>query len=89
MSTTNQRPVKTLQDHFLKANIWTNEGDKGKFYNVTITRTYKEGDEYKNAHSFSGQDVLSAGHLLERAYDEVRNLEAADYAAQNPVLDQR
>jgi len=86
MTTENQKPVVTLKDRFIKADIWKNGSKNGDFYSVSISRTYKAGSEYKSANSFSGSDTLVAARLLTRAYDKVTELEAADYAAENPAF---
>lgn len=85
MSKESEGPLKTLRDRFLKAAIWRNESKKGPFYSVTVERTYKEGDEYRSSHSFQGRDLLAVSQLLVKAYDEILELEAADYEAENPA----
>ncbi|QDS99316.1 hypothetical protein [Adhaeretor mobilis] len=84
MSNTSGGPIATLKDHYIKAAIWKNESDKGAFYSATIERTYKQGDEYKSSQSFSGRDVLAAGQLLLRAYEQILEQEQADFAASQP-----
>lgn len=72
MSTTEKpKPVETLRDGRLKATIWRNFGDNGTFYSVEISRTYKDGDDYKNAHSYSGAELLKVSRLSLKAYDRV------------------
>lgn len=87
MSNTTGGPITTLKDHYIKAAIWKNESEKGAFYSATIERTYKDGDEYKTSHSFSGRDVLAAGQLLLRAYEQILEQEQADYAASQPTAE--
>ena len=82
MSTDKKQPVFSLRDHFLEANVWQNESDKGPFYSSEVHKTYKDGDEYKISHSFSGHEPIIAGVLLIQAGLEKLKLEAADYAAQ-------
>lgn len=85
MSNNSNGPVATLKDHYIKAAIWKNESENGSFYAATVERTYKDGDEYKTSHSFSGRDMLAAGHLLIRAYEQSLELEQADYQASQPT----
>lgn len=75
-------PIDTLRDGQLKATIWKNHGEKGNFYTVTITRTYKDdAGNYHDSDSFSGTQLLQVSHLAGRAYDRVNQLRAADRAA--------
>lgn len=75
-------PIDTLRDGSLKAMIWKNHGEKGNFFTVTITRTYKDdAGNYHDSDSFSGTQLLQMRHLAGRAYDRVNELRAADRAA--------
>lgn len=38
------QPVEKFKCSSITASIWKNEGEKGAFYNVTITRSYKTAD---------------------------------------------
>lgn len=78
MTTENNGPIATLRDGAIKATIWKNFGEKGNFYSVEFSRTYKDGDEYKNAHSFSGQEPLQVARIAEKAYDRIAELRAAE-----------
>jgi hypothetical protein len=51
------RPVHEIRLGRIKAAIWANETDNGTRHNVTITRIYKDGDEWKTSSSF-GRDEL-------------------------------
>ena len=73
------KPIDTLRDGNIKATIWKNLGEKGNFFTVTFTRTYKdEGDNYQDSDSFSGSQLLRVAHLATRAYDRISELRAAD-----------
>lgn len=73
-------PTDTLRDGNIKATIWANFGEKGTFYTVTFTRTYKDqADNYQDSDSFSGTQLLRLGHLANKAYDRVNELRAADH----------
>jgi len=68
-------PAETIRDGAIKATIWANSGEKGTFYSVEINRTYKDaGDQYQDATSFTGTDLLKVSRLAGRAYDRVREL---------------
>lgn len=73
------KPIDTLRDGSLKATIWKNSGEKGDFYSVNITRTYKdEADNYHDSDSFTGVQLLRVAHLATRAYDRIGELRALD-----------
>jgi len=74
----NQKPINTIRDGALKATIWKNDSEKGSFYSVDISRTYKQDDVYKDSHSFSGTELLRVARLANIAYDEIAVLRAND-----------
>lgn len=69
------QPTDTLRDGSLKATIWKNEGEKGAFFSVNLSRTYKDdAGNYHDSDSFSGSELLRIAHLASRAYDRVAQL---------------
>jgi hypothetical protein len=46
------------------AAVWQN--DKG-FYSVTLQRSYKDGNDWKNTDNLGAGDLLNAAKALERA----------------------
>ncbi len=51
--------------------MWKNTSEKGDFYSVELTRTYKQGDQFKGSRSFSGSELLRIARLAHIAYDEI------------------
>jgi len=51
------RPVHEIRLGTIKAAIWANETENGVRHNVTISRLYKDGEEWKRSESF-GRDEL-------------------------------
>ena len=41
------QPIKALRSGRIQAAVWENHSDKGPFYNVTVSRSYKDGDTWK------------------------------------------
>ena len=69
------QPEDTLRDGNLKATIWKNAGEKGAFFSVNLTRSYKDdAGNYHDSDSFSGAELLRIAHLAGRAYDRVSEL---------------
>ena len=52
-----QKPVHEIRLGRIKAAIWANETDNGTRHNVTITRLYKDGDEWKTSTSFGREEL--------------------------------
>ena len=81
----NNPPRDVLRDGNLKASLWRNESEKGPFYSATLTRTYKDQDgELRDAHSFSGGELLRVSELARKAYDRTRQLRREDHEQQGP-----
>jgi 5-methylthioribose kinase len=81
MTTNQNKPIDTLRDGALKATIWKNESEKGAFYSVDISRTYKVGEQFKDSYSFSGTEPLQVAHLAQQAYDRIGTLRQQDRQA--------
>lgn len=65
-------PVEVLRDGALKATIWENEGENGSYFTTTFARTYQASDgSLKDAHSFSGSELLRLAELARQTYATV------------------
>jgi hypothetical protein len=64
----NNRPVQEIRMGRIKAAIWENETQNGTRFNVTVTRLYKDGDEWKSSDSFGRDDLPLLGKVLDRAH---------------------
>lgn len=51
------RPVHEVRLGRIKAAIWQNQTEAGVRHNVTFSRLYKEGDEWRNSTSFGREDL--------------------------------
>lgn len=81
---TKQRPAETLRDGAIKAAIWKNESEKGDFFAVTFSRTYKDSDgNLQDTESFSGTQLLLLARLADQAYNRTSKLTKAARAAAN------
>jgi len=80
MTTQTNTPVATLRDGAIKATIWANPSQKGTFYSVEFTRTYKSGEAFKESRSFSGAEPLQIARLANLAYDAISDLRQQDRA---------
>jgi hypothetical protein len=57
-------PVFSCRHRALKAAVWQNESNNGPFYNVTVSRSYKDGEKWKESSSFGYDDILPIAELL-------------------------
>jgi len=55
--TTKQKPVQKVHSGSVTGAIWENAGKDGPFYSATFERTYKDGEEYKNATSYGPSEL--------------------------------
>lgn len=85
MSTETNKPIDTIRDGSLKATIWKNTGEKGDFYSVEFSRTYKQGETFKDSHSFSGTELLRISRLADIAYTEITIHRASDRGEPGPI----
>jgi hypothetical protein len=62
-----QRPAHEIRLGRIKATIWANQGDNGPWYNVTLSRNYKDGDEWKSSGSFGRDELLTVSKVADLA----------------------
>jgi hypothetical protein len=63
------RPTHEIRFGAVKAAIWANQTDSGTFYNVTITRLYKDGDDWKFSDSFRRDDLPLVAKVADKAFE--------------------
>ena len=61
------RPVHEIRFGRIRAAIWQNETEVGTRHNVTISRLYKDGDDWKDSTSF-GRDDLPLAKVCDQAH---------------------
>jgi hypothetical protein len=65
---TNNKPVHVVRYGAIKAAVWLNQTSAGPMHNVTISRTYKDGEDWKESGSFGADDLLSAAKAFDEAH---------------------
>jgi hypothetical protein len=75
------KPVHKIRAGALSVSIWQNDGEKGPWYSVTPSRSYKQGDQWKDSDSFGLDDLLLLAKLLDEARGWIRHAEQADRKA--------
>ena len=63
-----KKPVHKIRSGALEVAIWKNEGEKGAWYSATPSRSYKQGEEWKQSDSFGFDDLLTVAKLLDTAH---------------------
>ena len=65
-------PVHTIRYGALRAAIWKREVDLGNssrpMYSVTFTRSYKDGNDWKDSSSFGPDDLLTLAKIADEAH---------------------
>lgn len=56
---TNNSPIHDIRvGHGIKATIWANEGDRGTWHNVTISRTFQDSEgRLRDTNSFTKEQL--------------------------------
>lgn len=68
MSDNKNKPTREIRMGNIKASIWENKNDKGVWHNVSLTRIYKDGNEWKRSDSFGRDDLLVVAKVADLAH---------------------
>jgi hypothetical protein len=73
------KPAHKIRNRALTVTIWKNDSEKGPWYSVTPSRSYKAGnDSWKESNSFGVDDLLPLAKLLDQAHTWIVNTEQAE-----------
>jgi hypothetical protein len=67
-SKTKARPVKEFRLGRIKAAVWENATQNGPRHNVTVSRIYKNGDQWKDSGSFGRDDLPLVSKVADLAH---------------------
>ena len=70
----NQKPVDEIRIGRVKATIWRNGTDEQPRHNVTFSRPYKDGDQWKSTRSFGRNDLLVLAKVADFAHTRIFQL---------------
>jgi hypothetical protein len=62
------KPAHKIRAGAIELSIWKNDGEKGSWYSVTATRSYKQGEDWKQTDSFGQDDLLLLSKLFDQAH---------------------
>ena len=57
------QPAAKFRIGYVTATVWEND----KFFNVVLSKSYKDGEEWKDTDQLGSGDLLNAAKCLERA----------------------
>lgn len=63
------KPCHEIRMGRIRAAIWENDTQNGTRHNVTLSRLYKDGDQWKDSTSFGRDDLLVLAKVAEAACD--------------------
>jgi len=76
---TMSKPAHKIRNGVLQVTIWRNSGEKGSWYSVTSSRSYKQGEEtWKETDGLNSDDLLPMAKLLDLAHTWVMHQQQAD-----------
>ena len=64
----NNKPVHEVRLGRIKATIWANQTDNGLRHNVTLTRLYRDNDQWKDSTSFGRDDLPLVAKVVDQAH---------------------
>lgn len=62
------KPVHEVRLGRIKAAIWENETQNGTMHNVTISRLYRDGRQWKDSASFGRDDLPLVAKVVDRVH---------------------
>lgn len=75
-------PAHKFRISNLSVTIWRNTSEKGTWYSVTPSRSFRQGDEtWKETDSFGYDDLLTMAKLLDEAHTWISRQMQADAKA--------
>ena len=78
---TSQKPVKVIRLRGISASVFANraksEGRDITFHKVSVQRSYKDGDDWKQTTNFGRDDLPIVKVVLQRAWEFILDTEAA------------
>ena len=70
------KPIKRFRCGAISASLWvdrkTVEGKPVEYHSISITKSYKDGDDWKHTNSFSTEDLPKVALLATEAYKYIR-----------------
>ena len=69
MAQKKEKPVHEIRLGRIRAAIWANEADNRQvWFNVTVSRLYKDGDQWKDTSTYRRDDLPIVAKVVDMAY---------------------
>ena len=68
MAKPKQQPAHEIRMGAIRATIWENQTTNGTRFNVTVSRLYKDGEEWKQTESFGRDDLQMLAKVIDLAH---------------------
>ncbi|MFN0196152.1 MAG: hypothetical protein ACKVT0_05370 [Planctomycetaceae bacterium] len=77
-TTKSAKPIETFRLKGISASVFANKSEDGKttFHKVSLLKSYRQDDEWKQTQSLSRDDLPIAALLLKKAWEHVLEVEA-------------
>lgn len=62
------KPAHEVRLGSIKATIWKNDTEKGVRFNTTVSRLYRDGEDWKSTESFGRDDLLLLAKVADKAH---------------------
>lgn len=69
-----KKPTSEVRIGKITGAIWENQSEKGTFYNVTFSRLYRDGKDWKKSDSFGRDDLLLLAKVADLAHTTIYDL---------------
>ncbi len=71
------RPVHEIRLGRIRAAIWENEGERGTMHRVSVSKSYRVGEEWKETNSFFRDDLPFVAKAIDLCHTWIYETEAA------------
>ena len=78
---TKNKPIHEVRLGFIKAAVWKNETETGTRYNATLSRLYKDGDQWASTESFGRDDLLLLAKVADQTHSWICGQNQDDQSA--------
>jgi hypothetical protein len=72
------KPAHKIRNRSLTVTIWKHDSDKAAWYTVRPSRSYKQGEEWKESDTYREDDLLPLAKLLDQAHSWIVTAQQAE-----------
>jgi len=75
------KPIHEVRLGLIKAAVWRNETETGVRYNATLSRLYRDGEQWKSTESFGRDDLLLVAKVADLTHSWICAQNQEDHSA--------